>query len=276
VAEGTPEIASPGAAASAPRLVLQAFEGPLDLLLHLIRTQEIDIYDIPIVEICRQYDAYLGLMQELDLEVAGDFLVMAATLTHIKSRMLLPADPVAPGESPEDPRAGLVRQLLEYQRMKAAAEVLRDRDEMAADAFPRGHAGEDPLAPYQNEALLDVSLFDLLSAFKRLIDTLEDATPLHVQRDEISVADKMTWILERLEGGGPQPFRDVIGSLRTRAERIAAFLALLELIRLKLIGASQRRPLGEILIQRTPEDAPPGEPDPLNGGGDTEDTNHDA
>jgi segregation and condensation protein A len=275
VAEPTPEIATQGTAPSAPRLVLHAFEGPLDLLLHLIRTQEIDIYDIPILEICRQYDAYLGLMQELDLEVAGDFLVMAATLTHIKSRMLLPADPVGPGETPEDPRAGLVRQLLEYQRMKAAAEVLRDRDELAADAFPRGHAGEDPLAPYRNEALLDVSLFDLLSAFKRLIDTLDDATPLHVQRDEISVADKMTWILDRLEGPAALPFRDVIGSLRTRAERIAAFLALLELIRLRIISASQRRPLGEILIQRTPEDAPPGEQDAL-AADTTEDTIHDA
>lgn len=274
MAEWSPEIGTQGTASSAPRLVLHAFEGPLDLLLHLIRTQEIDIYDIPIVEICRQYDAYLGLMQELDLEVAGDYLIMAATLTHIKSRLLLPADPAAPGETPEDPRAGLVRQLLEYQRMKAAAEVLRDRDELAADSFLRGHGGEDPLAPYQNEALLDVSLFDLLSAFKRLIDTLEDATPLHVQRDEISVAEKMTWILARLDGTGPVPFRDVIGSLRNRGERIAAFLALLELIRLRLIGASQRRPLGEILIERVPEDAAPGENDPLAD--HEEETTHDA
>ena len=267
--------AAPQASSPAPRLVLSAFEGPLDLLLHLIRTQEIDIYDIPILEVCRQYDAYLGLMRELDLEVAGDYLVMAATLTHIKSRLLLPADPVAPGEIPEDPRAGLVRQLLEYQRMKAAAEVLRDRDELAADAFPRGHAGEDPLAPYQHEALLEVSLFDLLSAFKRLIDTLEDATPLHVKRDEISVADKMTWILDRLASPDPVPFREVIGALRSRSERIAAFLALLELVRLKVVGASQRRPLGEILIHRTPDDAPPGSEDAPEGNS-AEENGHDA
>jgi segregation and condensation protein A len=258
VPDGSQETAPASTPAGTPRLILAAFEGPLDLLLHMIRTQEIDIYDIPILEVCRQYDAYLGLMRELDLEVAGDYLVMAATLAHIKSRMLLPADPVGPGETPEDPRAGLVRQLLEYQRMKAAAEVLRDRDEMQADAFLRGHGGEDPLAPYQHEALLDVSLFDLLSAFKRLIDTLEDATPLHVQRDEISVADKMTWILDRLEGAGDVPFRDLITALKTRAERIAAFLALLELIRLRLIAAAQRRPLGDIFLHLSPEEGEPG------------------
>ena len=134
-------LAAASAAQTPPRLMLELFEGPLDLLLHLIRTNEISITDIPILEICRQYDAYLGLMHELNLEVAGEFLVMAASLAHIKSRMLLPASPTAPGEQPEDPRADLVRQLLEYQRVKAAAEMLRDRDETQAEVFGRGHGG---------------------------------------------------------------------------------------------------------------------------------------
>src|SRR5678815_2271842 len=114
---GVPEmmLVAGSAPQSPPTLMLQLFEGPLDLLLHLIRTNEISITDIPILEICRQYDAYLGLMNELNLEVAGEYLVMAASLAHIKSRMLLPAAPTAPGEQPEDPRADLVRQLLEYQ-----------------------------------------------------------------------------------------------------------------------------------------------------------------
>ena len=237
-------------AAGAPRLVLHHFEGPLDLLLHLIRANEISITDIPIFEICQQYDAYLGLMQDLNLEIAGDFLVMAATLAHIKSRMLLPADPVAPGEQPEDPRADLVRQLLEYQKVKAAAEMLRDRDEAQQDLFLRGHAGEDPLGPYRGERMLEVSLFDLLAAFKRMVEQLRDATPLEVQRDEISVAEKIAWILDRLESTPALEFEILLGELATRAERIAAFLAILELIRLRLIAASQHRPLGTILLSR--------------------------
>jgi len=249
------------ATGTAPRLVLHRFEGPLDLLLHLIRTNEISITDIPIFEVCRQYDAYLGLMQELNLEIAGDFLVMAATLAHIKSRLLLPADPVAPGEEPEDPRADLVKQLQEYQKVKAAAEMLRDRDETQGDMFLRGHGGEDPLAPYRDERLLEVSLFDLLAAFKRVVENLRNAMPLTVQRDEISVAEKMGWILDRLDTAPALEFESLLGELETRPERIAAFLAILELVRLRLIGASQHRLKGTILLSRRPEEttgaAPP-------------------
>jgi len=233
-----------------PRLVLQTFEGPLDLLLHLIRVNEISITDIPIVEICRQYDEHLNLMQEMNLTVAGEFLVMAATLAHVKSRILLPAPPVLPGEEPEDPRAELVRQLLEHQRMKAAAEHLREQDEMAGQAFLRGNAGEDPLAPYRDEALLDVSLFDLLTAFKRLVESMELSEPFHVRREAHSVAEKIAWILDRLDRTGPLGFQGLIAELGTRGERIVAFLAILELIRLRLIRAVQRHVAGEILIDR--------------------------
>ncbi|HET6372814.1 MAG TPA: segregation/condensation protein A, partial [Candidatus Polarisedimenticolia bacterium] len=146
------ETSTSGASpAGGPRLILPAFEGPLDLLLHLIRSDEISITDIPIVAICRQYEAYLDLMQEMNLALAGEYLVMAATLLHIKSRMLLPAEPSIDGEQPEDPRADLVRQLLEYERVKLAAEHLRDLDEAQVDFFWRGNGGEDPLAPYRDE-----------------------------------------------------------------------------------------------------------------------------
>ncbi len=231
-----------------PRLVVGSFQGPLDLLLHLIRANEIAITDIPIVEVCRQYDAYLLLMNEMNLEVAGDYLVMAATLAHIKSRMLLPAPPHVAGEDPEDPRADLVRQLLEYQRMKMAAESLREIDDLAAAAFGRGNAGEDPLGPWRDEAQLEVSLFDLLSAFRRVVEALADAQPFHVHREEISVTDTIAWIVSRLESESPRLFQDLIAELSTRAERIVAFLAILELIRLRRIRAVQRRLQGEILI----------------------------
>jgi segregation and condensation protein A len=243
-------------AGAAPCLVLDQFEGPLDLLLHLIRTSEISITDVPIVQICRQYDDYLSLMREMDLEVAGEYLVMAATLAHIKSRMLLPAPPAAVGEAIEDPRADLVRQLLEYQRIKAAAERLRDLDEAQADGFVRGNAGEDPLALYRGERYLEVSLFDLLAAFKHLVESLGDAAPLRVQRDEVSVAEKIAWILDKLESAASVSFQSLISELSTRAERIATFLAVLELVRLRLVAAAQHRPGAEILLQRpAPEPA---------------------
>src|SRR5262249_20917233 len=145
---------------------LDVFEGPLDLLLHLIRVSEVDIYDIPIAEITRQYDAYLGLMERLDLHIAGEYLVMAATLVHIKSRMLLPRPPAGEADV-EDPRADLVRQLVEYEKFKLAAERLRSLEEARDDVFAR--AG-DPLAPFEGESLLSVSLFDLLAAFRGVLD----------------------------------------------------------------------------------------------------------
>ncbi|HEY3175708.1 MAG TPA: segregation/condensation protein A [Candidatus Polarisedimenticolia bacterium] len=256
----------------APRLVLGQFEGPLDLLLHLIRTSEISIADIRIHEICRQYDGYLGLMREMNLEVAGEYLVMAATLTHIKSRMLLPAPPAIPGESIDDPRADLVRQIVEYQRIKAAAERLRDIDEMQADGFLRGNGGEDPLGPYRGERLLEVSLFDLLGAFRDLLETLGDAAPLQVQRDEISVAEKIAWILERLETAPTLSFQSLMLELPSRSERIATFLAVLELVRLRLVGAAQHRPGAEILLSRpAPEEGSSpgaGAAPPARGSGD--------
>src|SRR5678815_5587956 len=135
--------------------------------------------------------------------------------------------------------------------------MLRDRDETQAEVFGRGHGGEDPLGPYEDQELLEVSLFDLLTAFKRMVENLGYSAPLQVQRDEISVAEKIAWILDRLEATPALEFQSLIGELPTRGERIAAFLAVLELIRLRLIAATQHRPVGEILLSRaaaTPAD----------------------
>jgi segregation and condensation protein A len=232
------------AEANACSVKLPAFEGPLDLLLHLIRTNEVDIYEIPIVEITRQYDEYLALMRELDLHVAGEYLVMAATLLHIKSKTLLPQPPSG-AEEEEDPRAGLVRQLIEYEKLAAAAEGLRSLEELRDDVYLRPG---DPLAAFQGEAFLSVSLFDLIGALKTALDGLEAGGAIRIEREEHSVAEKQAWILDSLAGGRAQRFQDLLGTLRSRAETVVAFLALLELIRLRSVLAAQRSPAGDILL----------------------------
>ncbi|HZE89710.1 MAG TPA: segregation/condensation protein A [Verrucomicrobiae bacterium] len=244
---------------------LPAFEGPLDLLLHLIRSNEIDIYDIPIVEITRQYDGYLALMKELDLHVAGDYLVMAATLVHIKSRTLLPAPPAgAPIE--EDPRAALVRQLVEYEKFKAAAESLRGFEDRRHDVYLRPG---DPLAEFAGESLLAVSLFDLLGAFRTVLENARSARAIEIAREELSIAEKVEWLQAALSTGKPLVFQELLGSLQSRAEMVVTFLALLELIRLGRVRAAQRHAAGEIwLLPRSPADGEPGGTAGANGGDD--------
>lgn len=232
-------------------LKLPAFEGPLDLLLHLIRVSEIDIYDIPIVEITRQYDDYLALMNELDLQLAGEYILMAATLVHIKSRMLLPQPPAGAGEE-EDPRSDLVRRLVEYEKFKLAAESLRSFEEARWDVY---HRPGDPLAEFSGESLLSVSLFDLVTAFKRVLDTFGAAQAVEIGTEEFSITDKQEWILSSLDGDTPRVFQDLIRGLSCRAEMIVAFLALLELIRLRRLQAVQAGPGGDILLVRAGEGA---------------------
>lgn len=229
---------------------LPIFEGPLDLLLHLIRVNELNIHDIPILEITRQYDEYLMLMKELDLHVAGEYLLMAATLVHIKSKTLLPRPPVgAPPE--EDPRADLVRQLVDYERMKLAAENLRSLEEAREDIYLR--AG-DPLAPFEGEAFLTVSLFDLLTAFKAVLEAADSARAIEIAREELSIAEKVEWIQSALAAGRAVVFQDLLRRLGSRAEMVVAFLALLELIRLGRVRAAQRNPAEEILLMLRPDD----------------------
>ncbi len=236
------------------RVRLGAFDGPLDLLLHLVRVNELDITNLPIVEIAGQYDAYLDLMRELDLEIAGDYLVMAATLVHIKSRLLLPPDPVAPGEEAfQDPRAELTQQLLEYQRLKQAAENLQAIDSVRSLIWTRD--GAIP-TEFEGEELLAVELFDVIAAFKKLLDRLGEDARLQMHRDDVSVADKVAWLSDILEEKGSVDLLSLIAELPNRTERIAAFLAVLELVRLQVIVVFQRALSGDVRIalRKDPEE----------------------
>ncbi len=224
------------------------FEGPLDLLLHLVRINEVDIADIPIVEITRQYQEHLDLMQDLDLEVAGEYVVMASTLMHIKSRMLLPPDPEAAEEDAEDdPRAELVEQLLEYQRYKQAAENLSAIDSRRTLIWTR--EGEVP-EEFRGEELLAVDLTDLIVSFQKLLLRLDDEARLRFKRDNVSVGEKIQWLTDLLEEHGTVALLPLLEGLPTRLDRIATFLAMLEMMRLRLVLAFQRKSMGEIRIVR--------------------------
>jgi segregation and condensation protein A len=224
---------------------LPDFEGPLDLLLHLLRENEIDIYDIPIALITRQYLEYIELMKELNLEIAGDFLVMAATLIHIKSRMLLPPDEDAPPDELEDPRLELVNRLLEYQIFKEAAVELKGKEEDRANVFTREPLSDDM---EDNELyLFDVNLFDLLNAFRKILDTAAPEIGA-ITRDTLTVKERMSFIMEVVEGKAAMRFEELFQDGLDRIRLIVTFIAFLELIRLGLIRAYQDREFGKIWI----------------------------
>lgn len=234
---------------------VKVFEGPLDLLLHLIQTNEIDIHDIPMALITQQYLEYLRWMQALNLEVASDYLVMAATLVHIKSKMLLPkpVDVDEDEEEGEDPRAELVERLLEYQRYKEAAQELARREILGRDVFarPPDASGDED----EREVLRDVSIFHLLDAFQRILSERRwrDEEALKVEMDRVSLADRIHEIAE-LVSRHPQglPFDLLFPSGSSRRELILTFLALLEMIRLRMVRAHQAIPYGAIRIEGIP------------------------
>lgn len=250
---GAPD-AAPGD--DAIRVKAGAFEGPLDLLLHLVRVNELDIADIPILEITEQYNAYLDLMRELNLEVAGEYVVMAATLMHIKSRMLLPAEPSCEGEERTDPRAELTQQLIEYQRFKQAAENLQAIDSIRSLIWTR--EGPPPLE-FAGEEMVVADLYDLITAFRKLLGRLDDEARLRLRSDDVSVADKIGWLTDLLEESVSLNLVAVFERIPDRIHRIATFLAMLEMIRLRLIVAFQRGHLGEIWIARRAEPPDEGE-----------------
>lgn len=227
---------------------LDKFDGPLDLLLHLIRKNELDVCDIPIAVITRQYLDYIKLMKELNLEVAGDFLVMAATLLQIKSRMLLPLDEPEEGEEEEgDPRAELIRRLMEYQQYKEAGMVIGARALLGREVFVR--ALVDPLltAARNEEGPLEVSLFDLVDAFRVLLARIP-AEHFHdvAAAETFSIADCINEILSLLQERDTVQFDDLVRDEFTRERVIVTFLALLELCRLKLIRIFQNSHEGSI------------------------------
>ncbi len=226
---------------------LPAFEGPLDLLLHLIRVNEIDIYDIPIARITDEYFQYLTLLQELDLEVAGEFLVMAATLVYIKSRMLLPAETAAEGEAAEeDPRTALVDMLLEYERFQGAAQTLAGREDHQRQFFFRASPLEIPAAG----GVLEVSLFDLLGAFRDVLARVKDEPVLDLVPRPVTTAERMVAILDRLATEGPVAFAGLFPSDAQRWLVIVTFLALLELLRQGAVRVQQGVQFGDIMIRQ--------------------------
>jgi segregation and condensation protein A len=227
------------------RVRLPEFEGPLDLLLHLIRINEIDVTDIPIVDITRQYNETLDLMRELNLEVAGEYLVMAATLLHIKSRMLLPPDPLSPAESPADPRSELARQIEEYQRYRQAALRLAEAEAEGSRAWIRPAS---LVAAFEGEAAVEADLFSLLTAFKKMLDSWGRQEQELLRRDRISLLDRIQWILGHLEAGRRATFSSLFEGAADRPELIVTFLALLELVRLRVVGAVQSHRFSEIEI----------------------------
>jgi segregation and condensation protein A len=220
---------------------LDKFDGPMDLLLHLIRKNELDICDIPIATITRQYLDYIKLMKDLNLEVAGDFLVMAATLLQIKSRMLLPLDEPEEGEDEElDPRAELIRRLMEYQQYKEAGMVIGARALLGREVFVRTCSDPELVAAQNVEGPLEVSLFDLVDAF-RLLLTRIPAEHFHdvAAAETFSIADSINEILSLLQERATIQFDELVRDDFTRERVIVTFLALLELCRLKMIRIFQ-------------------------------------
>jgi segregation and condensation protein A len=223
------------------RIVMGEFEGPLDLLLHLIRQEQVSIYDIPIARITNEYLRYLQLMQELDIAVAGDFLVMAATLIELKTKMLLPRDPFAEKAEEEDPRKGLVDQLLEYQKYKAAAQMLWSRATVERAVFKRAELVTD-----KNNPEVVVGVFDLLKIFQEILARQKEEALLEIEREEISMAEMLGRLRNMVMSAGELNLRVFFERARSRQELVLAFLSVLELVRTTEIKLFQRETFGDI------------------------------
>ena len=239
---------------------LSNFEGPLDLLLHLIRKHELDIHDIPIALITAQYLQAIAFMQELDLDVAGEFLVMAATLIHIKSKMLLPRPETAAGAEGdvEDPRDALMRRLLEHQKFKAAAGLLHEREQLRAAQWLRPDGRVAELAGDEYEPELEVDLFSLMNAFQAVVQRLKHRPMVPLPPEEIPVELRIEQLLARLSETEAIGFDELFSDVDQRSGLIVTFLALLEMIRLKLVRVFQSGSFGPIRVYKRarPADAP--------------------
>jgi segregation and condensation protein A len=235
-----------------PRIHVAEFDGPLDLLLYLIKRDKIDIHDIPIAPITRSYMEYLELMQELNLDVAGDFMVMAATLIHIKSKMLVPVDPTeAQGdEDQEDPREALVQRLLEFQRYKEAAGILHQQAQIRAATWTRPDTVLPVFKDDAGEEMLEAGLFDLISAFKELLERRRTLMAHEVASGGKSIEQRIEELLALLREGESLDFLELFAAQETKADMIVTFLALLELIRLKQVKVYQRGIFGPIRVFR--------------------------
>jgi segregation and condensation protein A len=226
------------------KIVMGDFDGPLDLLLHLIRQEQVNIYDIPVARIADQYLRYLQVMQELDIAVAGDFLVMAATLIELKTRMLLPRDPFAAPEEEEDPRKDLVDQLLEYQKYKAAAQMLWSRATVERAVFKRAEIETD-----KNNPEVSVGLFDLLKVFQEILARHKEEVLLEIEREEISMTEMIERLRNMVMSAGELNLRVFFERAQSRRELVVAFLSVLELVRTTEIKLMQKETFGDIVAK---------------------------
>src|SRR3954468_24867126 len=247
---GEPPLAArPEGAAGGYQVVLPTFEGPLDLLLHLIEQHELDIRDIPIAFVAAKYVEYITLMDELNIDVASEYLVMAATLIHIKSKMLLPVVPTDQEDEAEaelDPRAELVRRLLEYQKYKHAAEQLSENPVLGRDVFLRGV----PAPSVEGAApLAGLSLFKLLDAFQGVLSRAKNVVDHQIDFERFSITDRINELSELLKNSGKVLFEQLFEGARGRADLIVTFLAILEMTRLRLTRVEQEGPLLPIFVE---------------------------
>lgn len=231
---------------------LPVFEGPLDLLLFLIRKNEIDIYDIPIARICEEYLSTIELMKDLDLDIAGEFLVMASTLARIKARMLLPTEE-GEGDA-EDPRAELVRDLLEYQRFREAARELSGRDQVDRDIFLRSGSGAEEFRDKRSLETPTASIFDLLLAFRKVLKNIEEEGGYQVVMERVSLLDRINEMMEMFQDGQARTFASLFDGIRTKTSLVITFLAMLELARLGQLKIYQPGKDGEIMLWPTGTD----------------------
>jgi segregation and condensation protein A len=237
------------------QVVLPTFEGPLDLLLHLIEQHELDIRDIPIAFVAKKYVEYITLMEELNIDIASEYLVMAATLTHIKSKMLLPVPPADQEDDDElglDPRAELVRRLLEYQKYKQAAEQLGGGDVLGRDVFVRGLPAPSVEGP---APLAGISLFKLLDAFQSVLSRANTKIDHQIDLERFSITDRINQLVDLLQLHKKLPFEQLFEGASSRADLIVTFLALLEMTRLRMTRLEQAAPLEPILVELALVDA---------------------
>ncbi|MCU0651640.1 MAG: segregation/condensation protein A [Candidatus Omnitrophica bacterium] len=241
------------------KIKLEIFEGPLDLLLYLVKKDHLNIYDIPITQVTDQYLQYIELMRLLDLNIAGEFLVMAATLLQIKSKMLLPAEENQQPEEEVDPRAELVKRLLEYERFKEIAENLRQKEISQQEVFkrPKGEEAAAELPKEPKEVYFEASIFDLISAFSKALEDIPKEVFYEIIKDEFTVEEKVHQILHLLLVENSTRLSDLFAQAKHKLDIIVTFLAVLELIRMKEIVARQKGIFDEIEITRNKENIIP-------------------
>jgi segregation and condensation protein A len=227
------------------QLKLGEFAGPLDLLLYLIKQEKANIFDIPIARITDEYLRYIKLMQKLDIALAGDFIVMAATLIEIKSKMLLPKEILPEDEADEDPRQELVDRLLEYEQFKSASQMLYERSTVEQAVFGRGQIETD-----ENNLEVNASVFDLLTVFQKIVERHKEEVKMEIHREEITLAEMLKNLKKRIFEGRELSLLKFFGEMHTRRELVTAFVAVLEIVRTESVKLIQKATFGDIILRK--------------------------